>query len=132
MPIIVKWDNEEKTIIRYFYEGNWTWDDAHQAMLDAVEMTKSVPHVVDAIIDISAIKGLPLGAITQFRTSRKLKPANRGLLIIISSNLIFNTLPKVAQSLFPQSAADYRLAKNEDEAITILKAVQSERAMQTE
>jgi hypothetical protein len=132
MTVTAKWDNEEQTVLRYVYEGQWTWDEAWEAMAEAAAMTTTVPHIVDAIIDMSASKGMPIGAITQLRTSRKLKPSNRGLFIIISNSTLFNTLPKIVQTLFPKAVSDYRVAKSEEEAALILEKVNQERQSQKE
>lgn len=31
MPFDFRWDNEEKTIMRYVAEGNWNWNDARNS-----------------------------------------------------------------------------------------------------
>ena len=44
MSVQVAWDNHEKTIVRYVFEGKWTWDEFYPAYNKAIEMENSVTH----------------------------------------------------------------------------------------
>jgi hypothetical protein len=46
MGIEIRWDNDEKTIIRETYNGRWTWDDFYLRITGEVPpMMKSVTQV---------------------------------------------------------------------------------------
>jgi hypothetical protein len=65
MNIAVIWDNDEKTIIRYIYEKNWTWADVNTALKDASALLDTVDHKVDIIMDFrQSTMMIPMGALS--------------------------------------------------------------------
>ena len=52
MPVRVYWEDDSHTLVRYEFEGNWTWDELYPAYYQAIEMEKSVTHRVDVIMDM--------------------------------------------------------------------------------
>ncbi len=92
MGISVKWDNDEKTIIQYVFDGRWTWNDLYAALDKVKEMSGSVDHRVDAIINFSNADLIPSGSIFSFdgkKNAQKLaQKANeaRGTIVIAGAN----------------------------------------------
>jgi len=92
MGISVQWDNDEKTIIQYVLDGRWTWNDLYSALDKVKEMSGSVDHRVDAIINFSKADLIPSGSIFSFngkKHAQKLAAkANeaRGLIVITGAN----------------------------------------------
>ena len=63
MAINVTWDNEEKTILRFTYEGPWDWEEFYASMAEGYAMMDAVGCKVDHIYDISNSPMLPKNAI---------------------------------------------------------------------
>ena len=67
MGIEVKWDNEDKTIIRYIYDGRWTWEELDNARTVAAQFESTVDRRVNVIVDVLKSRLLPNGTITRAR-----------------------------------------------------------------
>lgn len=57
MGIYVEWDNVDKTIIRYIFEGAWTWYDFRAAIAVADRLLDTVTHTADVILDVTNGQG---------------------------------------------------------------------------
>ncbi len=65
MAINVKWEDEQRTVIRIAFQRGWTWDDLNKAIVQADQMIISVPHEVHLLIDIRNAGGLPRDFMTR-------------------------------------------------------------------
>jgi len=92
MNIKVSWDNDDKTVIRYDFEGTWTWEDFKIAATEAFAMTRSVEHPVDTISNFLPGVLLPPNAIFQFRRIMEDAPPNRGVNVIVGSSAFIRTM----------------------------------------
>lgn len=117
MPVEVTWDDDAHTRIYYQFSGKWTWDEAWQAMSKASRLSADEDHTVHALIDLSGNTWFPPGAITQFRASRKMRPPNRGYLIIISKNTLIRTIENIIRLIFPDAMSDYHTAQSYEDAL---------------
>jgi hypothetical protein len=92
MGISVKWDNDEQTIIQYVFDGRWSWNDLYTALDKVKEMSCSVDHRVDAIINFSNADLIPSGSIFSFdgkKQAQKLArkaSETRGTIVIAGAN----------------------------------------------
>ncbi len=59
MPVQMRWDNEEKTILVAAYVGSWTWEEFFAARDQANRQLDEVDHQVDIIHDWSQSGGFP-------------------------------------------------------------------------
>jgi hypothetical protein len=50
MPVVLEWDNEEKTAFRTELDGQWTWEEFENAVNASHETMGSVEHRVDYIM----------------------------------------------------------------------------------
>lgn len=98
MSISVKWDNDEQTIIQYVFDGRWSWNDLYTALDKVKEMSGSVDHRVDAIINFSNADLIPSGSIFSFdgkkhaqKLARKANEA-RGTIVIAGANGFIRSL----------------------------------------
>jgi hypothetical protein len=99
MNIKVSWDNEDKTIIRYDFEGTWTWADFRTAAEEAFAMTRSVEHTVDTISNFYPGVMLPPNAMFQFRQIMEDAPPNRGVNVIVGSSAFIRTMVMIFSSI---------------------------------
>ncbi len=92
MNIKVSWDNDDKNVIRYDFEGPWTWADFRIAAEEAFAMTRSVEHTVDTISNFYPGVLLPANAMFQFRRIMEDAPKNRGVNVIVGSSAFIRTM----------------------------------------
>src|SRR5258707_12134763 len=50
VPIEVRWDNKEQTIVRMNIDPPVTWSEFDTAVDESVQMAKSVPHLVFVVL----------------------------------------------------------------------------------
>lgn len=65
MPIQVRWDDEEKTVLRYIYEGEWAWREWHEVIDQSKQMIHQVDHPVYVVLDTANGK-MPPGTLSYF------------------------------------------------------------------
>jgi hypothetical protein len=64
MGISVVWDNAEKTVIRYVFNGSWNWHDFRTAVASSDLMLDTVTHITDFILDVTyGAGGVPQNAL---------------------------------------------------------------------
>ncbi len=59
MPVSIRWDNADQTIIYARYE-HWSWDDFYEAIKEVVDLSATVTHPIDVIahlVDNTVPKG---------------------------------------------------------------------------
>ena len=100
MRIEVSWDNAEKTIIRYDYGEDWTWEDFHDANQKSNRMAASVTHIVDLIVDFTHGSPPPAGSLGRFRKAMEDAPKNRGIIVIVGGSFFINSLVAVFSRIY--------------------------------
>jgi hypothetical protein len=131
VPVITEWDNDEKTIIRGTLKGDWNWDELDRANLDTiVSMMNSVNHRVDVLVDLCQAGELPPGQPLQKGYMYLCSfPANRGILVAVSQDLLYRLLLKAMKRIFPDIAHRlFVVSTIEDAYITIETTRQNDTA----
>lgn len=108
MPVTMEWYNEEKTISHMKFTKPWTWDEFYIAYKKGSEMTESVNHKVNIIMDFLESGGmLPPSALTHFRKAAANAHPRRGVVVLVSKRMgllkmmvkIITSVSKVPSSL---------------------------------
>ena len=86
MPIRVYWVDTEQTILRYDFEGRWTWDEFYPAYYEAIAMENAVSHRVDIILDMRTSHMIPANALLHMKNFSEKQPPNVGLSVFVTSN----------------------------------------------
>lgn len=132
MSIQVDWDNDAQTIIRYCFGSRWTWDDLFRALDTVEQMSASVPHQVDAIIDFSKADLMPSGSIFSFngqQQAQKLaKKANkaRGIIVIAGANAFIRTVFDTFRKFNPNAASGVHFSDSVTAARSYLQSRHAE------
>jgi hypothetical protein len=92
MNVEVVWDNEEKTIIRYVFEPQWTWDQFYAAREIAREMFAAVPHKVGVIMDTPQDMLIPAKILVRGRKALKDRPEQVAFVTFVIGNTIARTV----------------------------------------
>lgn len=116
MPITIAWDNEEKSVIRYDFNGAWTWNQYLQVMEELMIMMKSVEHRVDAIANMkSGIMPMSGSALSIARTALYKLPSNRGVVVVVTNPFV-GVMLKTFKQFDREIGAILRAASSIEEA----------------
>lgn len=127
MGIQVVWDDAARTIIRWDFDPEWTWDDFHAAFQREAELSASVGYRVDVIPDTTRSNIANMGMLTEFRRIASKSPPNTGLIVITGGNRFANTIIQTFKRVY--RIAHWKTAATLDEARRI---IQADRAKQAE
>lgn len=125
MGIKLLWDNEEKTILRHVYDGEWSPEGYHAAMQESQRMLMSVPHAVDVILDMRRSATPPFGILPAYQEADKLVPDNQRLVIMVRPGMIMKALNRIISDIAPRSSANRIVANSMDEARALIDEYQS-------
>lgn len=120
MPIRVYWEDAEQTIVRYDFEGRWTWDELYVAYYQAIAMENSVTHRVDIILDMRTSSFIPANALLHMKNFSEKQPPNVGLSIFVTTNAFIISLYNTAIKFYAKIAFYFRLVKTLDQAHTMI------------
>ena len=118
MGITVVWDDDAKSIIRWDFEGYWTWEDFQAGVEQSLEMAQSVTHRIDVIPDATGTEHLSPGALPQFRHVFEVSPPHLRLMVITGANPFAQAIVNVFIRL--NRISNWRIAKTLDEARAII------------
>jgi hypothetical protein len=126
MAINVDWDNEEKTIVRFLYSGQWNMSELSAAVQESNKLMDRVNHSVGCIIDIRDSNLIPSGVLSMGRSVVVRKHPNQGNSIVVGANTfivaMFDVFRKVYHTKFVE--AEYKFVRTLDEARSLLKSEQ--------
>jgi hypothetical protein len=95
MGIEVVWENEEKTIVRWIFSGDFNWGDYDEGSRRLEEMIANVNHNFATIFDLSQMTALPKYAVSQYPKLIRDVPARQETLVIISLNRLVRSLGRI-------------------------------------
>ncbi len=122
MPITVNWFNEEKTILRYYFEGDWTWADMDAAIARANALLASVDHRVDVLIDIRASQWMPSdGALSYLRRATLNAADNWGMGVFVGLSPLMQATLGIFARVYRTLGARYAAASSVAEAVSIIE-----------
>src|SRR5690606_34184496 len=110
MPILVRWDDEEKTRIYYEFVGKWTWDEFNTVYEGVYEMLDTVSHKVDAIVDLRYSNLLPQSTLTEMRRLTFQQHENGGITVFITENELAHALFTILTGVLRQAKKIFRIA----------------------
>jgi hypothetical protein len=131
MSIRVYWENPQKTIVRYDFEGVWTWDELYAAYYEAIAMETSVTHRVDIILDLRYSGRIPGNVLLHIKNFSEKQPPNVGLSIFVTTNSFLTSLYNTAIKFYAKIAFYFRLTRTVDEAHDMIADVRHALAEKT-
>lgn len=120
MPVRVVWDDDAQTIIRWDYEGKWTWVEVSTAFETVVRLMRSVDHTVCIIHDLSRSAGLPGAALTNARRFTAALPENWDISVVVGAGTFIESVLSVFSKVYQKLGARYRTARSLDEARALI------------
>ncbi len=109
MPVQMQWDNEQKTVFRAEYIGDWRWEELYEQLDAANHQMDLVDHPVDIIHDWSKTKGLPTGAFVHARNLIPRMHPHTALQVHVAANSPFLTLWRVFSGVYGRLAAQKKV-----------------------
>lgn len=116
MSVDVRWDNTDKTILRYIFYGLWTWDEYFPALTRGRDMMRKQTHYVCILNDMRTANHIPHGFITKARDVISTRPPNTGLALFLTSSTLFKDTYHVLGRIYPDIPTQYLLVETEEEA----------------
>jgi hypothetical protein len=120
VSIEVSWDNDEQTILRYKFTGQWEWDEYLTCLSLGRNMMLSLDHYVCILNDFTESAFLPQGVISKVLNVMGTRPINTGMGIFMTTNATIEGFIGTLKNLYPPLETQYRLAKTEAEAYDIM------------
>ncbi len=126
MSIAVHWDNQDKTAIRWDFEGKWNWEQFIDAHILSDRMVASVDHNVDIISNLARSGALPEGGLKGYENVLHNTPENIGVIVLVSASRFLNVMVAAFNSIPRRKLAgsSFAFAKTITEARAILRARQ--------
>lgn len=124
MPVRVYWVNDEQTILRYDFEGVWTWEDFYPVYEQAIQMETSVTHRVDIIINMLDSKSIPGNALSHMKSMTDKLPENVGMGVFITRNRFVNILYDSGARFYPKIRDTFVIVSSLEEAMSLITDAQ--------
>lgn len=121
--IAVSWDNEEKTIVRWKFDPDWTWADVYNAIECETELIKQVSHIVDTITDMSRMTRTPTSAFAMVKNAMQSRHERLGITVLYGSNMYVRMMYQMIAIVYPELLESKRLfmTNTEEEAYDIIR-----------
>jgi hypothetical protein len=126
MAIQTIWDDEDKTTIRYVFDGAWTWEELGAAFVKAHEMMDTVKYSVDTIIDMRGSKMLPNHAIAGIQRVGVMEtghPNHSRLTVFVDLSVFAKAVLQIVSRAYRQllDKNDFRFTSTLEEARLIVR-----------
>lgn len=111
MTIKVIWDNDEtKTILRYDFIGNWTWNEFYAASAEFHAELDRVNHKVDTIINLTGSTGMPGNVLSHaYSAFQNQHPNDTGLNVIVSKGMLIQILVNTFSRVYSNFTENFEI-----------------------
>jgi hypothetical protein len=122
MSVTIKWDNEERTALRYTFTGCWQWQEFQETFGQAQQMLRSVRHAVDVIADFHESSCAPTEVLARLAYVGNCPPKNLRRSVIVGTKAFAMTSFAVFSAFYTQQARACQFAYTLDRARSLLGA----------
>ena len=95
MSIELRWEDEGKTIIRWVFSGEFSWEDYEAGDRKLAEMLADINHKFVTIFDLSQMDAMPQYPVSQYPKLIRDVPPGQEYLVIISQNRLVQSLGRI-------------------------------------
>ncbi len=120
MPVLISWDDDDRTTIRYDYDGKWTWEEVYTANDEVTALMHEVEHPVSIIHDLTRSAGLPSGALTHAHRFTAGLPENWDISVVVGSGTFTEALLNIFSRVYKTLGEHYKTAATLEEARAII------------
>ena len=126
MAIKLVWDSPEKSILRYDIDGQWTWDDARQAVDRIFTMMDESP--AEVVYTIPHFKGnvsIPPNGWKHFDILTSRSHPKAGLTVIVGTNWLLKSVIGTVKNAYVLTGreVDFEYARTLDDARAKIRRV---------
>lgn len=126
MGITLVWEDDEKTILRHIYDGQWTTADLYRAIDESRRLLLEVKHPVDLIIDMRTSADPPSGVLPAYQHADRQKPDNQRLVVMVQTGKVMQTINRVTGKVAPKTAQNRVLVDTMEEAFALIAKYRAE------
>lgn len=101
MPILLDWDNDNKTVLLERYISPWTIEDYFRLVDEEAALMAQVSHPVHVILDGTQSPVAPRQMFTGIQYALKKIPPNQGLLVFVRASRVMQMFIEVARQMSP-------------------------------
>lgn len=120
MNVEIRWENEERTVIRYTYSGDWNWEQFYTVLETRLHEDK-LDSRATVLVDFRGITRLPSDMILHLKRAAALAGETQVLVIVIANSAALVTLYNLFVRVYSQIGKRFRLVRNDEEAYALLK-----------
>jgi hypothetical protein len=126
MTVYADWDNTEKTVMRWTFEGDWTWDEYYSVRKTTNQQISAQKHPVYLIVDMRASSALPSGVLMHARNAVFISPDNIDLTVDVGINPVlhafFNMFSNLYRGLIHSKRLEMVIVATMDDAYKALES----------
>ena len=126
MSIVVAWDNPEHTVLRFVYQGQWTWSEFHESLTQGWSLAADVAYPVDHIYDVTNRDTMPAGALSQMRSLRNKTPVKIGRRVLVGASMLVMAISQAMLKLNPEFNKKFLFTSTLDEARRLLYSAEAD------
>jgi hypothetical protein len=109
MAVHAGWDDQVEHVIRYDFEGRWTWDEFEQAYHEVAPLFASVDAEVGVIVNLLPSTALQRGILDVLKRVADDVPPNHGVTVFVGERDVLKAFARAFERIYPTSARRYRL-----------------------
>lgn len=122
MAVQIAWDTQEKDIVRYLYDENWTWEEFFEAVKQTKAMAESAPSNIGIIMDAnSSHLKFPPNMVTHLKNALRNRHPKSKIVVVTIQNAFLRTLITTISKISGKDGHELRIANSEDEARRIIR-----------
>ncbi len=113
MPVIVSWDDERQSILRWDYTGDWTWADSTEAsnMTRQLLDQAAADEPIALLLNLETMQTIPRDSLRNMRQLlHGLRPHD--IVILCGDSVAVNVMIAFLRSIYRDSAAQLHTAIN--------------------
>jgi hypothetical protein len=120
MNVEIRWENEERTVIRYTYSGDWNWEQFYTVLETRLQEDK-LDSRATVLVDFRGITKFPSDMILHLKRAAALAGETQVLVVVIANSASLITLYNLFVRVYSQIGKRFRLVRNDEEAYALLK-----------
>lgn len=129
MPIMNSWKDEAKRILYVEFVDNWTWEEYHNSMAEALAMIAKIDHHFVQLIDMRNANAMPANtsAVPQIMRGRKQENQDMGITVIVGAETIVRVIVNVFEKTTGQAYPKRYLVESIEEGLDLIAKYFAER-----
>lgn len=127
MAVTVEWKNNEKTILGYTVDGQWTWNEIYVAAERGLALNQDYRKDVFAIVDLRNSHGIPTGSVTQLTRLAEIPRPNTRLVLIVGGSSLTASIVTIYNRIRFTSSTIVKWVPGMEDALDMIHRFQAEK-----